>query len=47
MWMNVQLTMNATGTPSVETQTVATRAAVLTVTQEMEGTVQVGFKFPT
>ena len=39
--MNVQLTMSATRTPSVRTQTVATRAAVVTVTQEMERTVLV------
>ena len=39
--MNVLLTMSATRTPNVQTQTVATRAVVLTVTREMERTVQV------
>ena len=32
----MQVTMSATRMPSVRTQTVATRAVVLTVTQEME-----------
>ena len=37
----MQVTMSATRMPSVRTQTVATRAVVLTVTQEMERTAQV------
>ena len=41
MLMNVQLTMNAMRTLSVQTQKVATRAVVSTVTREMERTVQV------
>ena len=41
IWMNVQVTMSATRTPSVRTQTVATRAAVVTVTREMGRTAQV------
>ena len=41
MLMNVQVTMNATRPPCVQTQKVATRAAVLMVTREMEGTAQV------
>ena len=44
--MNVQLTMSATRTPSVRTQKVATRAAVLTVTREMERTVLVSACVP-
>ena len=46
MWMNVQLTMSATRTPSVQTQTVATRAAVLMATREMERYVQVSCWVP-
>ena len=46
MWMNVYLTMNATQTPSVRTQTVATRAAVLMVMREMGRTAQVSVCVP-
>ena len=46
MWMNVQVTMSATCTPSVRTQTVATRAAVFMVTREMERSVQVSVRVP-
>ena len=42
----MQVIMTATPTPSVRTQTVATRAAVLTVTREMERTAQVRVYFP-
>ena len=46
MWMNVQVEMSATRTPSVQTRMVATRAVVLTVTREMEGTAQVSASLP-
>ena len=37
----MQVTMSVTRTPSVQTQAVATRATVVTVTREMERIVQV------